>query len=217
MCVCEKKKELLEGSTAYQSWVGCVCVCVRSVYARYFGTMRRIEGQGLFVSPEAQPAPSRCHPASRQLRRHQSAAGDARGTLCMSQPRMTHVLPVDPRAWPRRASLGWPRSSRKEKRNATWFVFRALPQPIKKPLTNCRRFLSSICVAGYALFIRLFFHRNHLQPPDFKNQYYLKIGFTHVVSCQSSQLLLAGEIVKHGLLLLAQHPSQGRLPPALIS
>lgn len=87
-CWLQKNLNYLGNECFMISWVGCVCVCVCSVYARYFGTTRRIEGQGLFVSPEAQPAPTRCHPASRQLRWHQSAAGDARGTLCIC---LSHV------------------------------------------------------------------------------------------------------------------------------
>lgn len=55
MCVCEReKKEPFEG---VQMLTRVGLVFFFSVYARYFSTMCHIEGQGLFVPSEAQPAP----------------------------------------------------------------------------------------------------------------------------------------------------------------
>lgn len=50
-------------------------------------------------------------------------------------------------------------------------IFRVFPQCIKKPLTNCRRFICHNLRCGLCLIHRAwksyFFHRNNLQPPDF--------------------------------------------------
>lgn len=132
-------------------WV--VCVCMFSVYARYFGTVCRIEGQGPFVSPERSQlrAATAVHPTPAP-----SASKRGRGRawgLHLSQPR---ILPVDPGLAPVRVSrAGHGQQEGERKRHLV--CFRALPQPIKKPLTNCRRFLSSICVAGLCLIHKALF------------------------------------------------------------
>lgn len=88
------------------------------------------------------------------------------------------------------------------KRNATGLIL-VFPQRIKKPLTNCWRFICLNLHCGSCLIHRawksFFFHRNNLQPPDFKNQYYHKVGFTPNKVCQNPHLILAGNTIKKWL------------------
>lgn len=86
-------------------------------------------------------------------------------------------------------------------RNATGLIFRVFPRRIRKPLTNCRRFICVNLQCGSCLIHRawksFFFHRNNLQPPDFKNQYYHKVGFTPNRACQNPHLVPAGNTIKN--------------------
>lgn len=81
MCVCEKKKKRKKRNPlkdpplprAGGGFLGFGVFFFLFVYARYFSPIRRIGGQGLFVSSEARPAPQRPPPVRPAAwSRHQS-------------------------------------------------------------------------------------------------------------------------------------------------
>lgn len=155
-----------------------------SVYARYFSTICNIEGQGLFVSSEAQPAPkaAAAHPFCQLDLGIKVRLRVTRGNTCICfrttsdlgpAQSAAHIIPMDLKRYPKFISQAGKRCNRNTKRNVTVFrvIFRVFPQHIKKPLTNCRRFIRHNLHCGLCLIHRSwklqFFRRNNLQPPDF--------------------------------------------------
>lgn len=180
VCVWEgKKRNPLQDSTAYQSWVGFLFFqFMQDIFVLF---ARSKDKAALFHMKPSQLPSFLPHCLSCQLdptsRWHQDGCGNA--FICIMtmydmgpHSLQAYITPMDLRTYPQFLFHRLAEDGMEMQREMPpgWFLM--FPQRIKKPLTNCWRFICLNLHCGSCLIHRawksFFFHRNNLQPPDLK-------------------------------------------------